>query len=889
MGRHRWPGSLEFQAYPFNSTTVIAFIDIWSKLAPSNFLTPRDQAACRCISHHFQYGPAYSTVTLTRPWNPLRRRKWGFGIPSVGRSTTTIDLTIQHVFHFVWTYLTPTERYIMSQSIRPLEFYVKLRYVANHQPIHHLQVQQRRPQPSKNINLKLATQFACVLLRFNFIYGDFIRWLSGEYTNRNRNWESTFKKFQSRLTRAPPIDQPPADFGRAFRIFTEGVPLQGNFDSTFEELRARNRYDNHPAVSQNQAEVEAKFAKEEAQSFHIAFPRVLLYFITGLFISPLQWAIRKDKGRICVDCTNGPQPCGSPNQFITKPKDNEPDICPPVYYATAFDRLLHYMWRLRITNPQADILLHPDDINSAFRRILYHPDMAIIFAYVFQQYLIIPVGQVFGSRSAPSFFSLTSDIRAFLATTQSLHTTASDMEALATDAIIPPLPLDWNPRRQLVSAIPDQLNPPLSANEEQLFFNATFVDDNAVVATRSKIRQALHQSLRSAHEIYGFPTEDRRISCISQDKWDPLVTHVMIFLGFLIDSRAMTVEWPLEKRTELAHQITTVLTTKRYITSPKILASIIGKLRSAAIVAVWGVYITFSLQHSLTRALRQASTRATWFWKRGKVRLPKSTIHDLQQVVLYLLAESYHHIWTRPIALMVPRIATAAFYSDASYGGLGGWSPTMTVQWRILYPDLIQAGFSMKLISTANEPITTDIENAGLHINPLEFIAIIINLWLALVILQTEPTLATGHIIDLFSDNTSALSWLKEAATTPDPQLRRLTRLASSLLVAAASLTTRFQSKHIPGKENIEADILSRLKNGSPPSWTSVTQQCSRLQTCRLCLLPFELLSTLAATVSSIKIEESIEQITTRLLALEPKILDVGLMPETYISTIYPS
>ena len=36
--------------------------------------------------------------------------------------------------------------------------------------------------------------------------------------------------------------------------------------------------------------------------------------------------------------------------------------------------------------------------------------MAAVFAYIFLDFLIIPVGQVFGSQSAPSYFSLMSDI-----------------------------------------------------------------------------------------------------------------------------------------------------------------------------------------------------------------------------------------------------------------------------------------------------------------------------------------------------------------------------------------------------------------------------------------------------------------------------------------------
>jgi hypothetical protein len=164
---------------------------------------------------------------------------------------------------------------------------------------------------------------------------------------------------------------------------------------------------------------EAKFATEEAKTFHLHLPRFFLWFIPGLFLAPLQWAMRKGKGRICVDCTKtaGPDMSGSINTYIDKPGIADADECPPVYYGNAFMRFLIQLWRMRLSCPLTDILQHSDDIDSAFRRILYHPDLAIAFAYVFSNFLIIPVGQVFGSRSAPSFFSLTSDLRAYIATT----------------------------------------------------------------------------------------------------------------------------------------------------------------------------------------------------------------------------------------------------------------------------------------------------------------------------------------------------------------------------------------------------------------------------------------------------------------------------------------
>jgi hypothetical protein len=70
----------------------------------------------------------------------------------------------------------------------------------------------------------------------------------------------------------------------------------------------------------------------------------------------------------------------------------------------------------------ADILQHCDDIDSAFCRVLYHPDLAIVFAYIFGSFLLTPVGQVLGSCSASSHFSLLSNLLAFVATCANLVT-----------------------------------------------------------------------------------------------------------------------------------------------------------------------------------------------------------------------------------------------------------------------------------------------------------------------------------------------------------------------------------------------------------------------------------------------------------------------------------
>jgi hypothetical protein len=186
------------------------------------------------------------------------------------------------------------------------------------------------PKPGKPTELPMdrLLLYASALLRFHFNHCDFVRRLGGEYTNRSPNWDETFATLWTARQRQPPLHFPPADYPRGKRMFTEGIPLRGHFVSPSADLSARDRYNNHPAVQDNYEEVEQKFAKEEDKSFHIHLPRFLLYFIAGLMLNPLQWAWQKGKGRICVDCTNGPDgpdTDGSANTYIPKPSGENAD------------------------------------------------------------------------------------------------------------------------------------------------------------------------------------------------------------------------------------------------------------------------------------------------------------------------------------------------------------------------------------------------------------------------------------------------------------------------------------------------------------------------------------------------------------------------------------
>jgi len=796
------------------------------------------------------------------------------------------------LIHFVWQFLTPFERLQCTKATSHWADYHKLRLRAVSHSVGPLK--QKRPKPSTPSTLDSERSYlnACALLRFHFNYGDFIRWLSGEHTNRHRNWDETYSTMQNVCVRPPPQSLPPVSFSRCKQASTQGVPLMGHFHSPRHELRRRDKYDNHPAVGDNIPAVMKKFAAEEEKTFHLHLPRFLVYFISGLMLNPLQWVVRKGKGRICVDCTNaaaGVDDPGSPNTWIPSPNANRPDECPPVFYGDAFQRFLRQIWRLRITHPTEPLRQHVDDIEAAFRRILYHPDMATVFAYVFQEFLIIPVGQVFGSRSAPSFFSQSSDLRAYVAT-------CGDLSGFATPDILKNMTDHTQAGGPLAQAIADSLNPPLDDLEQESFTNSSFVDDNGVVDLIRRIARALHQSVISAYLLYGFPGKDRRGDCFAADKFDDFISAVAEYLGFEIDCDKLLVTWPQKKRQQLRDMIIEDIlkpseTTRRPNIHPKDLASIIGKLQSASIVAPWGPHLAFPLMTALRQSIRASMrnrNRAAWFWRKGHIRLGGHQVRHFSLIADFLGNDEDSNLWSCPIGLMIPRDPTLTMLSDASYAGIGGWSPDYQIMWRVMHADLIALGLPLKQLHRfQDEPL--DVKSAGLHINPLEFLATIVNIWLHLKLAPRLGPSPSGHIVALLSDNTSALSWCRLTTVMKDLTLQPWARLVATLLVFARTQNSRIQPEHIPGKDNVEADRLSRCDDGVVPSWDSVTKQNSRLRMCHLCLLPRSLLSALADLISSQLTEERLVERTTKLLTLEPVILSNGLPTKNLISTLCES
>ena len=350
--------------------------------------------------------------------------------------------------------------------------------------------------------------------------------MSGEYTNRDQNWKQEWQILLDQRVRPLPPDYPTPKYELAFEAVTQGVPLAGKFNTPMTETIQQNAYNNYPAVESNQNIVETKFAKEEWRSYHIHFFRFLFHFIYGIIINPIQWAFDKGKGRICVDCTNGNDPEGSANTYIPSPSDENVRECPAVFYQYAFMDYINMLYRMRQSEPDVPILQHADDIDSAFRQIIYNPELAAAFAYVFNQYVIIPVGQVFGSRSAPSFYCLLADVR------QALIATLPVKPPEQLNALVIQCNIILNDSLPLVHVSPDSHHPPLNEDDKATPYGKSFVDDTAIAAYLQRMRQHLNNSVTSAFCVFGAEGTNRQGDCLRETKWSYDLTEEFLFWFF---------------------------------------------------------------------------------------------------------------------------------------------------------------------------------------------------------------------------------------------------------------------------------------------------------------------------------------------------------------------
>jgi len=330
---------------------------------------------------------------------------------------------------------------------------------------------------------------------------------------------------------------------------------------------------------------------------------------------------------------------------------------------------------------------------------------------------------------------------------------------------------------------------------------------------------------------------------------------VVKFLGFLVNTRRMIVIWPIHKRDKLGRLLDLLFieqsASRSRSSSSKLLARILGLLRHGAFVAPLGVLQTLRMQFILkdiSSKAGRAPQRLRRWWNMHKIIIPLPILSDLQALRSILDNNLYS-----PATLVSPH-PTITVQTDASTNGVGGWSADLPHMWRLSISNLVACSLPVFSRHNVHNYFEQTVESRPVHINVLKFVAIIIDLWFTIRHLaqqhSTNPMSLPpgGHRILALADNTSALSWLQHATRTRRPVIRRMACFLTAFLSSPfPAQFVRVQGRHLAGKLNVDADLLSCFELA--PSWESAMLKSSNLTPLPTCLLPRRILSLLAFLV----------------------------------------
>ena len=176
-----------------------------------------------------------------------------------------------------------------------------------------------------------------------------------------------------------------------------GAPAHFVGDSTRQNFVKFWKYGNHPTVRAHSSKIGKLVNKEKRNKHLMIFPLWLRRFIANLHLTPRSVVFIPGKNdRLVWYGSLRLSPESTPiNDHTSLAND------PPIHYGSCFARHLQQIWRLRLHRPTEDILFFDDDVKSCFRHAKLNLGIAPAFSFILQQYLCVPIGQVFGSNASP--------------------------------------------------------------------------------------------------------------------------------------------------------------------------------------------------------------------------------------------------------------------------------------------------------------------------------------------------------------------------------------------------------------------------------------------------------------------------------------------------------
>jgi hypothetical protein len=675
---------------------------------------------------------------------------------------------------------------------------------------------------------------AC-LIHFKLNLPAMVRWIGGPHVAAHRDNATIFARLKETCDEE--------NYNDLVRIFTQGSPTLINADCRQDNYRAFREYGNHKTIDDNKAMVDKTLLKEVSRGCSLTLDPALIDFLENTKQTPhgILYLDHPTKSpRVVCDASCHPKPwCFATNDWTDK--KNEPDLI----FGTAFTATLEWIWNLRITYPGMEIYVCDDDVTNAFKQVKYPPNLAGLHCKIINGVLYIDTGQTFGDCTSPPNFEPIAICRSQHARAlwRRLDTVARGLPLLPKiEHQEPPTPAEI---QTFVHANRDSRNPGvLDENGERLAPKYRHhVDDNLYADVAEHLERTVCASALALYEILGFP-DWRQIGALSMEKLDTMYRPQRTTVGYVVNTRSMTVGLLQYKRDQTALLIDLWLTNSTFTLLQG--AELCGKLENASTCNRWIRPFFFAVQNAIRDALIDTWKRVQGYYIRmgidkvkSKYNLPPSlekrlsgliardkalllwhskatfTIPAATKPVLRYLQESLSNPevkWEKSIAHWIPRDPTFVSAGDASHIAGGAMIEELEVWFDVYWTARVRRGCKLP----PSDP-------AFIHINVLEFIVVLLQLAACIVAEESgyakticgEALPEIPHLF-VWTDNTASKSWANKVTTG--------SRRAQPLLGILSGLLRRsnigFESDHIAGVSNDGPDFISRPDRAKEPSLT---------------------------------------------------------------------
>ena len=241
--------------------------------------------------------------------------------------------------------------------------------------------------------VKQASMMAC-LLHYDLDTSLLMRFLGNNYTGVYRQVSDVTAILHRWCTL-------PALIAKYIRVMTTGCPATFVADSTRVNALLHWRMLNHTSIDMKLDQVFATMNKEDRNNYAIPLPHWLARFIPNLFIKPqhiLEHPGKKDRqifdASRCYTWDSVPI-----NRMTSTPLGSEEQCL----FGDVMSRVLHRIYALRCHyGTSHNILVHANDVKSAFRQLKLHPDIMGAFSYIIADKLFLSCGQPFGTDFSPA-------------------------------------------------------------------------------------------------------------------------------------------------------------------------------------------------------------------------------------------------------------------------------------------------------------------------------------------------------------------------------------------------------------------------------------------------------------------------------------------------------